>query len=78
MAEAFAEQLELPVEQVRADLEEVSRDLLEVELAPGIWLTMAGGILAGAGGILGLAWVRRTEEGARDVSEPLPGENVAG
>jgi len=64
-ARTLSEELDLPFEQVRRDIEEIFRQDLLVETAPGIWVTVAGGVLAGIGGILSLAWVRRREAAAQ-------------
>jgi len=64
-ARTLSAELDLPFEQVRRDIEEVFRQDLLVETAPGIWVTVAGGVLAGIGGILSLAWVKRREAEAQ-------------
>ena len=51
--------LGLPVEVVRERLADLLDQDLRVEISPGLWITAAGGILLGAGGVLGLRWVRR-------------------
>jgi hypothetical protein len=59
LARAIAVELEIPVEVVREQLSELLEQDLRVEIQPGLWLTAFGGVLLVAGGILGLAWVRR-------------------
>jgi hypothetical protein len=59
LARAIAVELEIPVEVVREQLSELLEQDLRVEIQPGLWLTAFGGTLLAAGGILGLAWVRR-------------------
>ena len=59
LAAALAVDLELPEEVVREELSELLVQDLRVEIQPGLWLTAFGGVLLVAGGILGLAWVRR-------------------
>jgi hypothetical protein len=59
LAAALAVDLELPEEVVREELSELLEQDLRVEIEPGLWLTAFGGVLLVAGGILGLAWVRR-------------------
>ena len=59
LAAALAVDLELPEEVVREELSELLEQDLRVEIQPGLWLTAFGGVLLVAGGILGLAWVRR-------------------
>jgi hypothetical protein len=58
----LAATLELPEDVVRDQLlEQLERDLT-VEIASGLWLTAAGGILLVAGGVLSLAWARRQDD----------------
>jgi hypothetical protein len=59
LARAISVELEIPVEEVREQLSELLEQDLRVEVQPGLWLTALGGVLLVAGGILGLAWVRR-------------------
>ena len=59
LARAIAVELEIPMEVVREELSELLEQDLRVEIQPGLWLTAFGGVLLVAGGILGLAWVRR-------------------
>jgi len=59
LAAALAVDLELPEEVVREELSELLEQDLRVEIQPGLWLTAFGGVLLVAGGILGLAWIRR-------------------
>jgi len=59
LAAALAVDLELPEEVVREELSELLEQDLRVEIQPGLWLTAFGGVLLVAGGIIGLAWVRR-------------------
>ena len=59
LAAALAVDLELPEEVVREELSELLEQDLRVEIEPGLWLTAFGGVLLVAGGIIGLAWVRR-------------------
>ena len=69
-ARALSEDLDLPFDQVRSDIEDVFFEELLVETGSGLWLVVAGGTLAGIGGILSLAWARRLE---RDhAAEPEP------
>ncbi len=51
--------LGLPEEVVRERLADLLDQDLRVEISPGLWITAAGGVLLGAGGVLGLRWVRR-------------------
>ena len=59
MARTLSLQLGLPEEVVRERLSELLGQDLRVETSPGLWITAAGGVLLVAGGVLGLAWVRR-------------------
>jgi hypothetical protein len=59
IARTLAVELEIPEEVVREQLAELLAQDLRVEIQPGLWLTAFGGVLLVAGGILGLAWVRR-------------------
>ena len=71
-AHALSDSLDLPLDQVRTDIKDAFlRDLL-VETGSGVWLAMVGGIVAGVGGILSLAWVRQEREGAPEPSPPGP------
>ena len=63
-ARALSEDLDLPFDQVRSDIEDVFFEELLVETGSGLWLVVAGGTLAGIGGILSLAWVRRIAGGS--------------
>jgi hypothetical protein len=58
-AERLAAELELPTDVVREQLAELIGDALRVDVAGGIWVAAAGGLLLVAGGILSLAYVRR-------------------
>jgi hypothetical protein len=60
-ARSLSEALELPYDQVRRDIEDVFRQDLVVRTEPGVWVAVAGGVLAGAGGILSLIWIRERE-----------------
>ncbi|HEY7659792.1 MAG TPA: Trp biosynthesis-associated membrane protein [Actinomycetota bacterium] len=71
VATILAAQLALPVEVVRRELTEAFEAGLRVEIQPGLWLTVAGGILMVVGGALGLRWVRASERGrAASGAEP--------
>ena len=51
--------LGLPKDIVREQLAEQLDEELRIEVSPGLWLTVAGGVLLVVGGALGVAWVRR-------------------
>jgi hypothetical protein len=57
----IAAQVGLPEDVVRQQLEDEFDRAGRVEIEPGLWLGAAGGVLLAAGGVLGLAWVRRRE-----------------
>ena len=59
LARTLSVQLGLPEEVVRERLADLLDEDLRVEISPGLWVTVAGGILLVAGGVLGLAWARR-------------------
>ena len=63
IARTLSAQLGLPEEVVREHLSDLLAQDLRVEISAGLWITVAGGVLLVAGGVLGLAWVRR--DGAR-------------
>lgn len=72
-ARSLSEDLDLPYDQVRRDIEEVFRQDLVVETEPGVWLAVAGGVLAGIGGILSILWVRERERELPPEPEPPRG-----
>jgi hypothetical protein len=51
--------LGLPEEVVRERLADLLDQDLRVEISPGLWITVVGGVLLVGGGVLGLQWVRR-------------------
>jgi hypothetical protein len=59
LTRTLSAQLGLPEEVVREPLSVLLDQDLRVEISPGLWITAAGGVLLIAGGVLGLAWVRR-------------------
>lgn len=70
VARVRADALGISFEQARKDVEEVFGDQLVTEVGPGVWLSVAGGILAGIGGVLSIAWVRELER--EQPPEPQP------
>jgi hypothetical protein len=77
-AEAIADDLGLPVEQIREELEEQVRATLEVDRGIGLWLASAGGVVSAVGGFLTLGWLRRgapASPGAHvdEPASPAPG-----
>lgn len=63
IARSVSKGLDLPYKEVRAQIEEVFDQRFEVRLQAGIFLTIAGGVLATVGGALTVAWTNR---------QPLP------
>ena len=65
-AEALAGSLGLPVETVREQLAASAETLGDyTDTGPGVYVTLAGGVVGFAGGVLTLAWAsRRTREEA--------------
>ena len=70
LAKTLSVQVGLPEDVVRERLRDLLAEDLRVEISAGLWITVAGGVLLVAGGVLGLAWVRR--DGA---AATLPIEN---
>jgi hypothetical protein len=66
IARSVSEQLALPFEEVLAQLKRVA-PALEIQAASGLYVTIAGGVLAAVGGILGFVWAsRRPQVAPRD------------
>jgi hypothetical protein len=61
IAHSVSDQLGLPFEDVLAQMERLAPKL-EIRAASGLYVTIAGGVLAGIGGILGVAWASRRSE----------------
>jgi tryptophan-associated transmembrane protein len=62
--------LGLPKEVIREQLSEQLDQELRVEVSPGLWLTVAGGVLLVAGGALSVAW------SGRGSLDPVPDEDA--
>ena len=73
LAKTLSVQLALPEDVVRERLADLLAQDLRVEISSGLWITVAGGALLVAGGILGLAWVRREGGHATVPVETDPG-----
>jgi hypothetical protein len=73
LAKTLSVQLGLPEEVVRERLADLLAQDLRVEISTGLWITVAGGVLLVAGGVLGLVWVRRDGEHATLPVESDPG-----
>ena len=61
MATVLSARLELPEDVIREQLAEQFRRDPRVEIGPGLWLSVVGGVLIAAGGVLGSAWARTRE-----------------
>jgi uncharacterized membrane protein YeiB len=73
LAKTLSVQLALPEEVVRERLANLLAQELRVEISAGMWITVAGGVLLVAGGVLGLVWVRREGAHATARVESGPG-----
>jgi hypothetical protein len=71
IARSVSARLALPFEEVLAQLKRVA-PRLEIRAASGLYVTIAGGVLAALGGILSFAWASRRPE--QPPSEGLPAE----
>lgn len=75
IARELAARSALPYEAIRAAIEEQFHSRFSVSLGPGIFLTIAGGVLVSAGGFLSRRWLDRdrtspTERGPDEEPEP--------
>jgi hypothetical protein len=61
-----------PEDIIREQFAEQLGKTLRVDLGPGIWLCLAGGVLLVAGGALSLAWIRQREASARAATGEVP------
>jgi len=59
IAKTLSVQLGLTDDLVRERLKDLLAEDLRVEISAGLWITVAGGVLLFASGVLGLVWVRR-------------------
>ena len=73
LAKTLSVQVGLPEHVVRERLRDLLAEDLRVEISAGLWITVAGGVLLVAGGILGLVWVRRDGANATVPVESDPG-----
>lgn len=73
LAKTLSVQVGLPEHVVRERLRYLLAEDLRVEISAGLWITVAGGVLLVAGGILGLVWVRRDGANATVPVESDPG-----
>ena len=61
MARILSARLELPEDVIREQLAEHFERDRRGEVGPGLGLSVGGGVLIGAGGVLGLAWAQTRE-----------------
>ena len=73
LAKTLSLQVGLPEDVVRERLRDLLAEDLRVEISAGLWITVAGGVLLVAGGILGLVWVRRDGANATVPVQSDPG-----
>ncbi len=75
IARELAADLHLPYEEVRSRLAAVYERRFHVSLQPGLFLVVAGGLLAATGGALSFAWAARaaTPRTEREVGGPGDG-----
>jgi len=73
LAKTLSVQVGLPEDVVRERLRDLLAEDLRVEISAGLWLTVAGGVLLVAGGVLGLVLVR--PDGA-NATVPIEGDPV--
>jgi len=59
IARELAAQLDLPYDQVRSRLATIYERRFHVSLQPGLFMVVAGGLLAASGGALSIAWAAR-------------------
>ena len=69
IAGGLAEQLGEDPAAVRTQLEEQYGEQLRVDLGPGVWVAVVGGVLIDVGGALGLLWVKQRAEAAPALGE---------
>jgi len=69
VASSLAGALDIPVEEAKTQLLDELDLALEVTLGPGVWLTMAGGLLIVVGGSLTLAWAKRPDPTRPEATE---------
>ena len=61
IARSVSDQLGLPFDDILAQMERLAPKL-EIRAASGLYVTIAGGVIAAIGGILGFAWASRRSE----------------
>jgi len=74
IATDVAQQLDLPVDEVRSQLEQQFGRQLSVDLGPGVWLSAAGAVLAAVGAGLTLVWISRSAVAGRVAADEVSPE----
>jgi len=74
IAQEIAADLHLPYQEVRSRIEAVYANRFHVSLEPGIFLVMAGGLIAAIGGALSVAWATRTPGPPASAESVGPGD----
>jgi hypothetical protein len=64
MTNVAAVTLKLPPDQARQRVDQIASLGITVTRGTGVWLALAGGLLAAAGAVLSLVWALRREAGA--------------
>ena len=76
IARELATELHLPYEEVRSRLAAVYEERFHVSLQPGLFMVVAGGLLAATGGALSVAWAARAPPGHVEPERMGPGDGV--
>jgi hypothetical protein len=76
IARELAADLYLPYEQVRSRLEALYGERFHVSLQPGLFVVMAGGLVAAIGGALSVAWAARASTPRVEPQMTDPGDGV--
>lgn len=76
IARELATELHLPYEEVRSRLAAVYEERFHVSLQPGLFMVVAGGLLAATGGALSVAWAARAPPGHVEPERIGPGDGV--
>ncbi len=76
IARELAADLHLPYEEVRSRLEALYEERFDVSVQPGLFLVMAGGLVAAIGGALSVAWAARAPTSHVEAEIVGPGDGV--
>jgi len=76
IARELAGDLHLPYEQVRSRLEALYEERFHVSVQPGLFVVMAGGLVAAIGGALSVAWAARASTPRVEPEVRGPGDGV--